>query len=51
MHERPPRNGKNGGDGGSASNEIKGIDGSTRLEAKRQRRRDGRDAGRRRPPC
>ena len=30
--------------------EIKGIDGSTRLEAKRQRRRDGRDAGRRRPP-
>ena len=32
------------------SSEIKGIDGSTRLEAKRQRRRDGRDAGRRRPP-
>ena len=35
---------------GSSSAEIKGIDGSTRLEAKRQRRRDGRDAGRRRPP-
>jgi len=54
VHERPPRSGKKGGpdDGGdgSASNEIKGIDGSTRLEAKRQRRRDGRDAGRRRPP-
>lgn len=51
VHERPPRSGKNGGgDGGSSSNEIKGIDGSTRLEAKRQRRRDGRDAGRRRPP-
>jgi ribonuclease E len=32
------------------SSEIQGIAGSTRLEAKRQRRRDGRDAGRRRPP-
>jgi ribonuclease E len=53
VHERPPRSGKSGGGGGSngaAGNEIKGIDGSTRLEAKRQRRRDGRDAGRRRPP-
>ena len=50
VHERPPRNGKGGGDAGGSSNEIKGIDGSTRLEAKRQRRRDGRDAGRRRPP-
>ncbi len=51
VHERSPRNGKNGGgDGVSSSNEIKGISGSTRLEAKRQRRRDGRDAGRRRPP-
>ncbi|MEE6178568.1 Rne/Rng family ribonuclease [Mycobacterium sp. 050134] len=51
VHERPPRSGKGGGDGnGSSTAEIKGIDGSTRLEAKRQRRRDGRDAGRRRPP-
>ncbi len=56
VHERAPRaGGKSGGGGdaganGSASTEIKGIDGSTRLEAKRQRRRDGRDAGRRRPP-
>ena len=53
VHERAPRSGKSGGDGGSngaAGAEIKGIDGSTRLEAKRQRRRDGRDAGRRRPP-
>ncbi len=52
VHERAPRSGKSGGDGGSngSSGEIKGIDGSTRLEAKRQRRRDGRDAGRRRPP-
>jgi ribonuclease E len=49
VHERPPRREKaadsNGGNG-----EIQGISGSTRLEAKRQRRRDGRDAGRRRPP-
>jgi ribonuclease E len=51
VHERAPR-GKSGGSGGggSSNTEIKGIDGSTRLEAKRQRRRDGRDAGRRRPP-
>ena len=47
VHERPPR-AKNKSD--SSNNEIQGIDGSTRLEAKRQRRRDGRDAGRRRPP-
>ncbi|HEY0641461.1 MAG TPA: Rne/Rng family ribonuclease, partial [Pseudonocardiaceae bacterium] len=29
---------------------VQGVRGSTRLEAKRQRRRDGREAGRRRPP-
>ncbi|MEO8889514.1 MAG: Rne/Rng family ribonuclease [Jatrophihabitantaceae bacterium] len=29
---------------------VKGVKGSTRLEAKRQRRRDGRDTSRRRPP-
>jgi ribonuclease E len=52
VHERSPRSGKSddNGSNGSAAAEIKGIDGSTRLEAKRQRRRDGRDAGRRRPP-
>ncbi|WP_156685983.1 Rne/Rng family ribonuclease [Mycobacterium sp. Marseille-P9652] len=51
VHERPSRSGKGGDSGGGTStSEIKGIDGSTRLEAKRQRRRDGRDAGRRRPP-
>lgn len=33
-----------------ASEEVTGIDGSTRLEAKRQRRREGRAAGRRRSP-
>jgi ribonuclease E len=29
---------------------VRGVKGSTRLEAKRQRRRDGRDSGRRRAP-
>ena len=33
-----------------ASDEVAGIDGSTRMEAKRQRRREGREAGRRRVP-
>jgi ribonuclease E len=32
------------------SDEVTGIEGSTRMEAKRQRRRDGRAAGRRRAP-
>ena len=48
VHEREPRKSGKGGD--KDNNEIQGISGSTRLEAKRQRRRDGRDAGRRRPP-
>ncbi|HEY6576179.1 MAG TPA: Rne/Rng family ribonuclease, partial [Mycobacterium sp.] len=46
VHERPPREKS----AKAVNNEIQGISGSTRLEAKRQRRRDGRDAGRRRPP-
>jgi ribonuclease E len=46
VHERPPREKA----AKPVNNEIQGISGSTRLEAKRQRRRDGRDAGRRRPP-
>lgn len=33
-----------------ASDEVTGIEGSTRMEAKRQRRREGRAAGRRRAP-
>ena len=32
------------------SSDVKGVRGSTRLEAKRQRRREGRESGRRRPP-
>jgi ribonuclease E len=44
-----------GGGGGSAGGEagedgVRGVKGSTRLEAKRQRRREGRDTGRRRVP-
>jgi ribonuclease E len=51
VHERAPRVAdKSDTDSDPASAEIQGINGSTRLEAKRQRRRDGRDAGRRRPP-
>ena len=30
--------------------DVRGVKGSTRLEAKRQRRREGRESGRRRPP-
>ncbi|MGX7726723.1 translation initiation factor IF-2 N-terminal domain-containing protein [Rhodococcus sp. 5G237] len=44
VHEREPR------PKSRAKDEVQGISGSTRLEAKRQRRRDGREAGRRRPP-
>ncbi|RDH80025.1 ribonuclease E/G [Mycolicibacterium moriokaense] len=49
VHERAGRADKDKG-ADKDSGEIQGITGSTRLEAKRQRRRDGRDAGRRRPP-
>jgi ribonuclease E len=45
VHVRPPR-GTSGDDGP----DVKGVKGSTRLEAKRQRRREGRESGRRRPP-
>jgi ribonuclease E len=43
VHVRAPRP-KTEDDG------VRGVKGSTRLEAKRQRRRDGRESGRRRPP-
>jgi ribonuclease E len=45
VHVRPPRAAS--GDDGP---DVKGVKGSTRLEAKRQRRREGRESGRRRPP-
>jgi ribonuclease E len=43
VREVQPRSAGSDGDG------VKAVRGSTRLEAKRQRRRDGRDSGRRRP--
>ncbi|MEC3915384.1 translation initiation factor IF-2 N-terminal domain-containing protein [Nocardia sp. CDC160] len=47
VHEREPRSKRRAA---KDVDEVQGISGSTRLEAKRQRRRDGREAGRRRPP-
>jgi ribonuclease E len=44
VHVREARDKSQEGDG------VRAVKGSTRLEAKRQRRRDGRDSGRRRPP-
>lgn len=47
---------QNGGQGGNQnrkrnqSDKVTGVKGSTRLEAKKQRRREGREAGRRRTP-
>ncbi len=60
---RRRRRGSSGGDGQNEddppntvtkvrsprSNDVSGVRGSTRLEAKKQRRREGREAGRRRP--
>jgi ribonuclease E len=45
VHVREPRNRARSGSG-----DVTAVRGSTRLEAKKQRRREGRDAGRRRPP-
>ncbi|WP_314037912.1 Rne/Rng family ribonuclease [Dietzia sp. CH92] len=52
VHERDARrrSGRGGQASGTSADEVQGITGSTRLEAKRQRRRDGREAGRRRQP-
>ncbi|MFC7620865.1 Rne/Rng family ribonuclease [Microlunatus sp. GCM10028923] len=57
---RRRRRGEDGDEGSSSGSsarsrrdtksEVTGIDGSTRMEAKRQRRREGREAGRRRAP-
>jgi ribonuclease E len=46
--DRPERAGRNGRS--TSDDDVRGVAGSTRLEAKRQRRRDGRDTGRRRAP-
>ena len=50
VHVRERRNGGGGSRDDAADDDgVRGVKGSTRLEAKRQRRRDGRDSGRRRP--
>jgi ribonuclease E len=43
VHVRPPRP-------AVEESDVRSVKGSTRLEAKRQRRREGRESGRRRPP-
>ncbi|WP_436495220.1 translation initiation factor IF-2 N-terminal domain-containing protein [Actinokineospora sp. HUAS TT18] len=48
VHVREARDEKT--EAADARNEVRSVRGSTRLEAKRQRRRDGREAGRRRAP-
>ncbi|MDQ1720030.1 MAG: ribonuclease, partial [Pseudonocardiales bacterium] len=50
VHVREARS-SGGGRGSEADSDgVRGVKGSTRLEAKRQRRRDNRDSGRRRAP-
>jgi ribonuclease E len=46
VHVREP----NGPAGQAGTDDVRSVKGSTRLEAKKQRRREGRDTGRRRPP-
>jgi len=49
VHVREAREAREAQDN-SGRDEVRSVRGSTRLEAKRQRRRDGREAGRRRAP-
>ncbi|MGH3757291.1 translation initiation factor IF-2 N-terminal domain-containing protein [Actinophytocola sp.] len=49
VHVRESRGGEDKADS-DGRDEVRSVRGSTRLEAKRQRRRDGREAGRRRAP-
>ena len=46
VHVREP----NGPAGTAGTDDVRSVKGSTRLEAKKQRRREGRETGRRRPP-
>jgi ribonuclease E len=46
---REPRPARSRGGSGDDADVVKSLKGSTRLEAKKQRRREGRDAGRKRP--
>ncbi|UQX89678.1 Rne/Rng family ribonuclease [Jatrophihabitans telluris] len=51
VHVRDTRESRSAGRGQDADSDgVRGVKGSTRLEAKRQRRRDNRDSGRRRAP-
>ncbi|MFC6090667.1 translation initiation factor IF-2 N-terminal domain-containing protein [Saccharothrix lopnurensis] len=51
VHVRETRDARDDkADSEAAQSEVRSVRGSTRLEAKRQRRRDGREAGRRRAP-
>jgi ribonuclease E len=51
VHVRDSSRGGGNGRGSDADSDgVRGVKGSTRLEAKRQRRRDNRDSGRRRAP-
>jgi ribonuclease E len=50
VHVREARDEKDKGGESDGRDEVRSVRGSTRLEAKRQRRRDGREAGRRRAP-
>jgi len=43
-------NGPAGQGGAAGTDDVRSVKGSTRLEAKKQRRREGRETGRRRPP-
>jgi ribonuclease E len=49
VHVREP-SGPPAGTPGAGSSDVRSVKGSTRLEAKKQRRREGRETGRRRPP-
>ncbi len=49
VHVREP-GGPAGTAGQAGPDDVRSVKGSTRLEAKKQRRREGRDTGRRRPP-
>jgi ribonuclease E len=50
VHVRDAREERSDPGAAGARDEVRSVRGSTRLEAKRQRRRDGREAGRRRAP-
>ena len=50
VHVREPRTARVRGASAADEDGVRGITGSTRMAAKRARRQEGRDSGRRRPP-